>query len=69
MAPVPQDSRGRDKDDVPGHSMKHLVNHQDEWCAEAYMETDYSTITRTDYEKAVKKMLIFKLFNEAAEGV
>ena len=57
----------RNKDDIPGESIKHLVNHQDEWCAEAYMETDYTAITRTDYEKAVKKMLIFKLFNEATE--
>jgi len=58
----------RNKDDVPGESMKHMVDHQDEWCAEAYMETDYATITKADYERAVKKMLIFKLFNEASEG-
>lgn len=59
----------RNRDDVPGESMKFKVNHQLEWCAEAYMETDYSIITKSDYEKAVKKFLIFKLFNEAQEDI
>lgn len=59
----------RNKDDIPGESMKHMINYTDEWCAEAYMETDYTTITKSDYEKAVKKMLIFKLFNQASEGI
>jgi hypothetical protein len=49
--------------------MKFKVDHQLEWCAEAYMETDYSLITQSDYENAVKKFLIFKLFNEAQEDI
>lgn len=59
----------RNRDDVPGESMKYKVDHQAEWCAEAYMETDYSTITKMDYERAVKKFLIFKLFNEVQEDI
>lgn len=59
----------RNRDDVPGESMKYKVDHQAEWCAEAYMETDYSAITKMDYEKTVKKFLIFKLFNEAQGDV
>ncbi|WP_446011462.1 HsdM family class I SAM-dependent methyltransferase [Candidatus Electrothrix sp.] len=59
----------RNRDDIPGESMKFKVDHQLEWCAEAYMETDYSLITQSDYENAVKKFLIFKLFNEAQEDI
>lgn len=57
------------RDDIAGESMKHHVTHLDEWCPEAYMETDYSNIARKDYEIALKKLLIFKLFNEAKEGI
>ncbi|MCI5157402.1 MAG: SAM-dependent DNA methyltransferase [Candidatus Electrothrix sp. AUS1_2] len=59
----------RNRDDIPGESMKFKVDHQLEWCAEAYMETDYSLVTQSDYENAVKKFLIFKLFNEAQEDI
>ena len=29
----------RNKEDIPGFSRKQKVTHEDEWCAEAYMET------------------------------
>jgi hypothetical protein len=59
----------RNRDDAPGESMKFKVDHRLEWCAEAYMETDYSAITKSDYENAVKKFLIFKLLNQAEEDI
>ena len=31
------------------------------------METDYSALTRADFERVVKRYLIFGLMNEAAE--
>lgn len=58
----------RNRDDVPGESMKYNVDHNDEWCAEAYMVTDYSVVSKADYEKAIKQFLIFKLLNQTIEG-
>lgn len=49
----------RNKDDVPGESVKAYVTAADEWCAEAYMETDYSTITAKDFANEVKKYAMY----------
>lgn len=57
----------RNRDDIPGVSIKRLVGPDDEWCAEAYMETDYSALAQDDYERTVKKYLLFQLVNEAEE--
>lgn len=53
----------RNRDNVPGECIKQYVTAQDEWCAEAYMETDYSTITQNMFEETVKNYMIFKLNN------
>ena len=45
----------------------HIVGPDDEWCAEAYIDTDYSHLEATDYERVVKNHLLFRLLNEAAE--
>ena len=37
------------------------VTANDEWCAEAYMETDYSIITQEDFRKVVMDYAIHKL--------
>lgn len=34
----------RNQDEIPGLSVRKEVTANDEWCAEAYMETDYSTL-------------------------
>lgn len=39
----------RNQDEIPGLSVRKEVNFDDEWCAEAYMETDYSTLYDDDY--------------------
>ncbi|MHA3401518.1 HsdM family class I SAM-dependent methyltransferase [Yersinia enterocolitica] len=44
-----------------GESVINYVSHQDEWCAEAYMETDYSKISLQDFEKVIKDYLAFKV--------
>ena len=54
----------RNRDDIPGECIKQHVTHEDEWCAEAYMETDYTTITQEIFEETVKKYMLFKLRND-----
>ena len=50
-------------DEVAGLSVKQSVTGKDEWCAEAYMETDYSTLNRNDFEKKLKDFIAFKFLN------
>ena len=38
-----------------------MVGPQDEWVAEAYMETDYSTLTQKDLERALLDHALFVL--------
>jgi type I restriction enzyme M protein len=44
-----------------GLSVLQAVTAQDEWCAEAYMETDYSKLTIEDFAKTVRDYAIHKL--------
>ncbi len=44
---------------VPGLSVMHKVTWQDEWLAEAYMETDYSTLSADDFQKTINDYLSF----------
>lgn len=44
-----------------GLSILQAVTAQDEWCAEAYMETDYSKLTIEDFAKTVRDYAIHKL--------
>ena len=50
-------------DEVSGLSVKKEVKACDEWCAEAYMETDYSTLTEVDFMQKVNNYIAFKLIN------
>lgn len=49
---------------VAGQSVLKKVTSKDEWCAEAYMETDYSNISETDFIKEIKKFVLFKNLND-----
>ncbi len=51
------------KKNIPGLSVTKKVTAMDEWCAEAYMETDYSALTKNDFITEVKKYAVFKLLN------
>jgi type I restriction-modification system DNA methylase subunit len=44
-----------------GFSVLKAVTAADEWCAEAYMETDYSTIKKTDFEQSLKDYIAFQV--------
>jgi hypothetical protein len=45
-------------------SVLQKVTAADEWCAEAYMETDYAQITRGDFERTVRNYAIFRLLGD-----
>ena len=49
----------QNKIEEPGYSVLHTVTHTDEWCAEAYMETDYSTLCD---EVFIRKMRDYAAF-------
>jgi type I restriction-modification system DNA methylase subunit len=53
----------RNRDVKEGLSARHSVTHKDEWCAEAYMETDYSKLNQADFEKKMKEYIAFKFLN------
>ncbi len=51
-----------------GLSINKKVTAEDEWCAEAYMETDYSVITPIDIENKIAKYFSFLLTNELKQN-
>lgn len=52
------------KENIAGVSVNRVVDAVDEWCAEAYMETDYSTLSDKDFELSVREFVYFsELFN------
>lgn len=53
----------RGRASVAGLSITRKVSAEDEWLAEAYMETDYSTLTRKDFADAVHDYVAY-LFGE-----
>ncbi len=57
----------RNREVRPGECVMKPVGASDEWCAEAYMETDYSVLTAVVFAREVKRFLLFGLMNEAAE--
>ena len=44
-------------------SLNKIVTAKDEWCAEAYMETDYNKLTKQDFLDEVKKYAAFRILN------
>ena len=48
---------------VAGQSISRHVDATEEWCAEAYLETDYSTLTQTAFETAVRNYTVYRLGN------
>lgn len=57
----------RNREVVPGVSLLKQVTAKDEWVAEAYLETDYSTLTQDIFERELKKYVAFKIMNEQDE--
>lgn len=51
--------------EIAGLSVSRHVDATDEWVAEAYMETDYSSLTENDFIKVIKDYVAFKFLSEA----
>lgn len=51
------------QEEKPGQCVRACVTAEDEWCAEAYLETDYSQLTENDFKKQLMNYEIFKLAN------
>ena len=56
------------QDEVVGLSVRQEVTAADEWCAEAYMETDYSTLSRSDFNRKIREYCAFLLLNGESNG-
>tara|TARA_R100000656_G_scaffold121123_1_gene95853 strand:- start:2738 stop:4672 length:1935 start_codon:yes stop_codon:yes gene_type:complete len=59
----------RNSEVVEGLSAKQEVKHSDEWLAEAYMKTDYSILTKEDFEKTVRDYFSYLVKNGITEDV
>jgi 16S rRNA G966 N2-methylase RsmD len=55
----------RNREVHPGESVLQEVTSNDEWCAEAYMETDYSRINCLDFERTVRDYAIYRVVGAA----
>jgi type I restriction-modification system DNA methylase subunit len=49
------------KENIVGLSIMRVVSARMEWCAEAYMETDYLTLTEEYFVKTIKDYMAFKV--------
>lgn len=58
----------RDRATAAGECVRMSVTASDEWCAEAYLETDYGKLTRAVFEAQVRDFLLFKLAGSSAAG-
>ncbi len=48
----------------PGFSVNKVVTADMEWCAESYLETDYSNLSDKDFILELKKYASFKVLNQ-----
>lgn len=46
--------------EIPGRSVIRTVADADEWCAEAYMETDYSTLGIREFKDQLRRFAVFR---------
>lgn len=49
----------KNRDVIPGFSARQMVTGDDEWLCEAYMETDYTTLTQDDFQQTVNDYLAY----------
>ena len=54
----------RNREVHPGESVLRHVTATDEWCVEAYMETDYGKLTQADFEKVLKDYAVYRLLGD-----
>lgn len=59
--------RFRNREVHPGESVLKQVSAADEWCAEAYMETDYSVLDQHAFDEAVRTYVGYRLLGAQEE--
>lgn len=52
------------RDEIPGHCTKAYVTSDDEWCAEAFMETDYDGLKIDNFKSVVLNYLSHNIVEE-----
>lgn len=57
------------KEEIAGLSVNQVVGENDEWCAEAYMETDYTQIAKKNFQDEVLKLLAYRLMRQKISEV
>ena len=53
----------KNKEKTAGESVKECVQPTNEWCAEVYMETDYSTLKKNDWSDTIRGYLAYQFSN------
>ena len=51
----------RNREIIEGFSVMKEVNEKDEWCAEAYLQTDYSKVDLDSFEETVRNFILFAM--------
>jgi len=59
----------QNKETIPGFSISKAVTSKDEWCPEAYMETDYSMLSKENFERTLIDYCSFLLSNQMASNI
>ncbi len=59
----------KNREIIDGFSVAKVVTHQDEWCAEAYLETNYSAIDQEAFAGAARKHYVGQILNSSYAGV
>ena len=49
----------KNKREQPGLSVMKKVGYEDEWLAEAYMETDYSNLNADDFQEVINSYVAY----------
>lgn len=49
------------RSNIPGFGIMQKVGAADEWCAESYIETNYTDLTKRDYKKVVRDFTIYRV--------
>ncbi|MDR2569737.1 MAG: N-6 DNA methylase [Oscillospiraceae bacterium] len=55
------------RDVIDGLSARHPVKHNNEWLCEAYMKTDYTHLSQTDFQKTVRQFLSYQIASGASD--
>ena len=54
----------KNRKEVKKQSVKRAITPEDDWCAENFLETDYSDLHEDDFVTELKKYVLFNLFRE-----